>query len=279
MEKARKCICLLLTALMAFCAGCSVEKPAAPAAPPTDTPAASAAPTVASTPPAETPAPLEMPAPPEASAGQIDDLSVYAPVLEETCDILQNGFDSEKEYHYVSTGVIEMAAWLSPDELLADVGYTICDISGDGVPELLIGTLPGDAEDAGLLYGGYTVKDGQVVAFLEGWARNRYQMLDDGCFYNAGSGGAMYSMFGAWRIAPDGAGLICEDFYFTWEKDAGSPEPGFYHNTTGVWDKAAAEELDMDEDGFWQLMESYEERCVSLELTPFSDYKYAGNAA
>ncbi len=132
------------------------------------------------------------------------------------------------------------------------MGYTLCDFGGDGVPELLIGTLPGDAEDAGLLYGGYTVKDGAIVAFLEGWARNRYQLLDDGCFYNAGSGGAMYSMFGAWRIAPgrrraDLRGLLLH-------LGEGCRLPGAWllpqhHRRVGT---RRGGELDMDEDGFWQ---------------------------
>jgi hypothetical protein len=38
--------------------------------------------------------------------------------LDETCDIILNGFDENKDYKYVSSGIMEMAMWLESGELL-----------------------------------------------------------------------------------------------------------------------------------------------------------------
>ena len=88
--------------------------------------------------------------------------------------------------------------------LLQYLGYTIEDISGDGIPELLIGTIPNDAAEVPetqLNLGGYTCKDGEPVCFLEGWARNVYEWLGDGRFFYFASRGYAYSGFGPVHIS------------------------------------------------------------------------------
>lgn len=257
-------IAWLLTAAMlaALCAGCGAKGMDAPTGP-----------AVPDTPPAAQEQTTE-PAPPE-----IDYDAVYTPVLDETCEVLYNGYDDERGYRYVPAGLYELAMWLDRDELLGSVGYVIADLSGDGVPELLIGMLPdetAEVETKCVVFGGYTCSGGEPAAFLEGWARNSYQWLGGGRFYNFGSAGAVYSAFGAFRLSEDATELICEDFYFTHEKDESFQEIGLYHNTTGAWDREASEELDMTDEAFWQIMDAYESECLPLELTPFSDYAYTG---
>lgn len=214
-----------------------------------------------------------------APAEQIDYLTIYAPVLDETCDVLYNGYDWEEEYQYVSTGVIEAGNTGAPEEVLGLLGYAIEDVSGDGIPELLIGTVS-ESEQANffrdVIFAGYTCKDGEIVMFLEGWARNSYQWLGGGRFFNSGSGGAIYSCFGTFHISEDGTELICEDFYFTNEKDASFTEIGMYHNTTGAWDVSVSEELELSDEAFWDMEASLEDTRERMELTPFADYDYTG---
>ena len=207
-----------------------------------------------------------------------DYLAVFVPVLDETCDILYNGYGEEEEYQYASTGIIEMTMWDDSAILLHGVGYSIADISGDGIPELLIGMISGDSsnDDTGLILGGYALKDGEIVTFLEGWARNRYQWMGNGRFLSSGSSGAASSAFGIFRIAVDGMELLCEDFYYTAPLDEDYADIGYYHNSSGSWDSEDGEALNISDADFWYIMDGFEAQCLPLELTPFAEYNYSG---
>ena len=207
-------------------------------------------------------------------ADKADEADVYAPILEEYREFIRNGFDENKDYSYVSSGIMEMAGWMEPEQLSRSVGYAVMDLNGDGISELLIGTIPQEnaaVEEKGVIFSGYSCKDGKAVCFLDGWARSSYRWMGGGNFYYFGSGGAMYSIFAAYKLAPDGTDLAAIDYYFTYQKDESFQEIGFYHNTTGEWDQEVSEELDISEEEFWELMNSYEKQCVQPELTPFSE--------
>ena len=189
-------------------------------------------------------------------ADETDYKAVYSPILEEILEVINNGYDDSKDYKYISSGIMEKVMYEEKEKLLKNMGYVIEDISGDGVPELLIGETAsfGDEPEASYLYDVYTVKNGEASCTLDGWARNSYRYLGDGKFYNVGSGGAMYTLFGQLHLSKDGSEIIWDDCYFSYDKNDGT-EIGYYHNTTGVWDPEEAEELDMSEDEFWKLME------------------------
>lgn len=230
--------------------------------------------------PSATPEPDATPEPSAESDPEI--ISAYAAVLDQNCDVLYNGIRDEEDYPYVSSGLMEAAMYLERTERLQYVGYTFDDISGDGIPELLIGAMSSDDSD-GLesvdIYAGYTYKDGEPTCFLDGWARNRYLWLGEGRFYNFGSGGAAYSAFGTFRISTDGTELQCEEFYFTEPKGEDYSDVGYYHNTTGIWDKSAAELLDITPETFWALADRYEAESLAPKLTRFDDYEYTGYVA
>lgn len=268
--KKRIAAALLATMLVMLCAGCAAKEDRS-AAPP-EAPDASAEQTAEQP---QQPAPeAEPPKEPE----EPDYLAVYAPVLDEICDVLYNGLDDGKEYPNAPSGVIEMAMWMERGELTASVGWKLTDISGDGVPELLVGTLRSERSEAEqpVVFGGWTCRDGEPVCFLDGWGRNSYQWMGGGRFYHFGSGGAAYSSFGSYQVTPDGTELSCEDFYFTEPKKDDDYDVCCYHNTTGAWDSAQAEELDIDSDAFWKLSDELAAQCVDPELLPFSDYEYTG---
>lgn len=233
----------------------------------------------------ETPAPRPNTAPtgteqmtpdPKVEKAYQEAMRAYETVMEQNCDIMYNGYDTENDYPFVSSGVVEVSS-MERGALLQYLGYAFEDVSGDGVPELIIGTIPNEnAEipEVQLLLGGYACKDGEPVCFLDGRARNVYEWLGDGRFFNYGSSGYAYSGFGTFRLSPDGTELQCEEWYFSDTKGADNSEIGYYHNKTGAWDKNAAEELDIDADAFWALSDKYDAEIKTLDLTPFAEYPY-----
>ncbi len=276
---------LLLVSLLAGCAkkqdAGAPETPAASAAPEAQ-PKSEAGGVDAAQPKSDAPDASDTSKPdaaaPDASENPIVSAAadVYAPILDATCDVLHNGV-GEMWDENVPSGVSEMSQWMERDELLQRVGYCIEDISGDGVPELLIGMIPDETAEVterGVVFGGYTCRGGEAVCFLDGWARSAYSYLGDGRFYYFGSGGAAYSAFGTYRISIDGTELVCEDFYFSDVEGDDYSELAYYHNTSGEWDKTAAERVDLPEGEFWSLSDSLEEACEAPNLLPFADYPY-----
>lgn len=274
--KRKTAAALLLAALFAtMLTGCKTEQtPAAPE--PSPAPAAPASQQMPASPASTEP---PMVPNPEVEQKYRETMDVLARVLDNNCNLLYNGFSEEDEYPYVTSGVMEVSMYEKRAELLRNIGYAFEDISGDGMPELLIGSIPDSASEVPekqVIYGGFTCKDGEPVCFLDGWARNFYQWMGDGRFYNFGSGGAAYSGFGTFRISEDGTALACEDWYFSDTKGADASEIVYYHNTTGVWDKNAAQEISMTSDAFWELSDSLDESCKEMRLLPFAKYEYTG---
>ncbi|MBO5610156.1 MAG: hypothetical protein J5929_07305 [Eubacterium sp.] len=199
--------------------------------------------------------------------------AVYAPILNEVLDAIDKGVDGTEEFKYISTGTTEAIMFGKNEDMLKRLHYMIKDISGDGVPELLIGEnasyeLDG-TEDDSYIFEGYTCKDGKPVRFLEGWARSSYQPIDEGTFHYYGSSGAMSSGYGICHISEDGTELIWDDFYFSDGTDESNI--AYYHNKTGEWDTANSEVLDMDGNEFWSKDE--EIACKTLEWKTLSEYK------
>ncbi|MCR4895437.1 MAG: YARHG domain-containing protein [Lachnospiraceae bacterium] len=203
--------------------------------------------------------------------------SIYAPVLREVIRMIRDGYDYEEEYSYYSTGIMERIMYPEGDDLMEVLGYSIEDLNGDGVPELLIGESnhfeyePESVED--LIYSGYTVLDGEPVCFLEAWSRNRQCYIGNGHFCNRGSAGAWSSCVGEWHLEPGSAENTWDDFYFS-EEDVATGGLAIYHNTTGIWDIAQAERVDMTEDAFYGLFEGIS--TVPVSWTSLSDLPMPG---
>ncbi len=273
MNKKLASICLFAALLASALVGCG----GASSATPQQSGTASTAATEPSALPAATSEPSMVPEP-EAEKAYQAAMHAYEAVMDETCDTVYNGYNFEVEHRYVSSGVIELST-MKRSELLEYLGYTFEDLSGDGIPELLIGTIPRDnAEEAEvqLLLSGYTCKNGEPVCFLEGWSRNVYEWLGNERFFNYASGGWAYSGFGPFHLSKDGTELQCEEWYFSDMKDENDSEVAYFHNSTGEVDKTAAEELDIDSDAYWALSKKYGDARKTLALTPFADYPYTG---
>lgn len=86
-----------------------------------------------------------------------------------------------------------MIAWLTGQPASVNLGYTLQDVDGNGVQELLVGEIYGASDAATVLYDMYTIRDGKLLHVFDGWDRNRYYLCSNGNFINEGSSGAMQS--------------------------------------------------------------------------------------
>ncbi len=198
-------------------------------------------------------------------ASPVNDIATYADLLNDIYYyILQDGsVDSIP----ADTGIFEMTNM--SENPLNQIGYTFLDLDHDNENELLIYAIePEGSETGNRLLAIYT-KGNQPV--LEGWARNRYYLLDGEIIYNEGSSGAASSVRATYEW--NGLRLKPIDFYFT-ELKSDSMTVGCYHNTTGTWDPTAADELDMTEEEFWDMMRQYESRIQFFPVTPFSEWSH-----
>ncbi len=197
---------------------------------------------------------------------------IYEPVLMEARDVINNGYDPDRDYEYLSTGIMERVMYPGDDNLSEVLGYYYKDCNGDDIPELLIGENDEDytgsnPNDIAYIYSGYTCIDGKPACFLEGWARNRQHYMGDGRFLNSGSSGAMNYSFGEWHLSKDGAKTVWDDFYFTLE-DAASGEMVLFHNTTGNEEPGDSERLKISEDEFLEIGDRYTFKCGAIAWTP-----------
>ena len=161
-------------------------------------------------------------------------------------------------------GVLESARGIE-DNALDAIGYVIEDLSGDGIPELVIGTFP---EYGGMVNAVYTLVDGTPRFVFEGWYRNMYSYMGSGTFFHYASNSAMESGQGTFALTRDGTALECQSFLFTHPDENGSGDLRVYYNTTGSWDPAESEDADMSLEDYWAL----DPAGGVLPLTPFSGF-------
>ena len=216
----------------------------------------------------------------ESKDNETDYEKIYTPVFDEVLEVLKNGLDYDKEYVYISDGLMERVMYPGEEDLLDDVGYILEDISGDGIPELVIGyndSFDEDEIERSYVLGVFTLSDDEPYTVFSGWARNRYWPLPDGHFYNSGSGGASDTEFGENHLSKDGTEVIWDDFYFSQEDASG--QIVFFHNTSGIWDRSESEKMDISERKFWRIMDEYEERCILFSWTPMRNCDSSGDSS
>ena len=167
-------------------------------------------------------------------------------------------------------GIWEVAKALD-DEALDEIGYVLKDISGDDVPELLIGSFEkdDDAYTNNEIYLIYILQGEKPEIVLYGWNRNAYSLKDDNSLFYQGSSGAAMSAFGIYHISNDGES-VCDDFYYTYPNDNNPSVIELYHNTTGIFYNEEGEKLDMTLDEFWALQEEMSKGTAKIEGKPFS---------
>ena len=200
---------------------------------------------------------------------KVDYALKYEDVLAKTYEFIKN-IDSKVDPIDGFDGIWEAAKALG-DEALEKIGYVLKDISGDEVPELLIGAFEkdDDAYTNNEIYLIYTLQGEKPEIVLYGWNRNAYSLKDDNSLFYQGSSGAAMSAFGIYHISNDGE-YMCDDFYFTYPNDNDPSVIELFHNTTGIFYNEDGEKLDMTLDEFWALQDEMSKGTSKIEGTPFS---------
>lgn len=219
----------------------------------------------------------------EAETGETDDSNDDDALQLKPCatyqDILDNAYEviiadnmtdivlSDERFSY--DGIREAKMGRNTEESLACIGYTYYDVDGNGIEELIIAdTGPEGWNNRILLM--YTLYDNKPVLLIDGWARNRYYLLNDGTIYNEGSSGAAYTAFGTYRIAEDGCSLEVIDYYYT--GSYGNSGYGWFYNTTGEQAEDESEIIEFEKESVpGNMMEDYMAQVKELELTFFGE--------
>ena len=173
----KKIALLALSIIVVFSlAACGTSSPAAPESP---------APVAEETSPApqeNTPEPEEaVPAPEETPTVE----QAYAVVIGEYYTALEQRRNGSE---LMEAGLNYMAADCYGDAPLENLGYAIADIDGDGVQELLIGTIKADEFYEKMVFSLYTLDESGVNKLVfDGTERNRYYYAGENRFANLGS--------------------------------------------------------------------------------------------
>ena len=207
-----------------------------------------------------------------------DYIAKYKPVLDEAYDCITNENYYENMTIYTPMGLMEIANYWEKSDLMEYVGYIFTDISGDGIPELIIAENKDeeyeDGEPHSTVLGCYTLKNGEPNMTIEGWARNSYEWIGNGQFSYLGSGGAMNTYLGTCHLSEDGTEIVWDTYYFSDEVDG---ELKYFTNTTGSDEIADSEEfIPEGADGIWGY--EADPPCPKLEITPFKEYLGASDS-
>lgn len=159
----------------------------------------------------------------------------------------------------VLTAARDMREW--GEDPLKALGCAVEDLSGDGVPELVVGFLP---DHSILQYAVYTLVNGRPQVVFED---------EEGSLGYLGNGSFHYVVSlptgmgqGTVSLSQDGAQILWEDFYFTLDDIFGGDAVTIYHNTTGSLDPAESELTDWTMEYFYAWEPEYED----LPMIPFS---------
>lgn len=93
--------------------------------------------------------------------------------------------------------------YLCRSDTLDQMGYSIQDINGDGIDELLIGEIGENGYwglGSGMFYDLYTKENGMPVLVIQSAERSRYYLCDNGTIANEASGGSRSNIYAYYTL-------------------------------------------------------------------------------
>jgi len=204
---------------------------------------------------------------------ETDYMEYYRSTIDSLFNVASGNYD-ENNIPLGATALYEGNLYGETNIMLQKAGFTLSDINGDNIPELLVGSIvPEDAANTGTtVYALYTVSEEKVKLVFESASKNSYSVLDDGTIFYQGSGGAIYSIFGLYDLSSNAETISCRDYWFTYEKDGNFDDIRCWHNTAGEMDPSISEELTISHDEFWQMQRDFAGQAKIFDLTTFSEY-------
>ena len=156
-------------------------------------------------------------------------------------------------------GLNYMLAYGYGDAPLESAGYALMDADGDGLNELLIGSLTGDIYNRQVVLDLYTVTDGELRLVFTSGERDRFYLCSDGTVAEEASSGAMNS---AWNYYDFRNGEIAErqSLVFNAAEDRENP----WHSLINGEDSPLSEEDAMN------YFMAYQNLYITPEYIPFS---------
>lgn len=195
-----------------------------------------------------------------------DALTVYAEQLNLIYQALTEQWSVDK---YFDNDMSHLMANHYDGDALANVGYALLDLDGDGKDELIISAVDKDYA-GGMLYDVYSAPNDEVVHILCGHERNRYYLQD---MEDEGYGIANESSDSAWRSAwyyyslVEGKLELTQGIIVNLEADAENP---WFITYDEDWDVSNDTH---DVDGMAEsIIETYRQSYMTLEYVPFSTY-------
>ena len=145
------------------------------------------------------------------------------------------------------------------------VGYTLLDLDGNGIQELLIGTTDYYMETNPILFDVYTISNGILSRVFISWGRNRHYLLDDMRIYNEGSSGAAYNSYVLYSLS--GNNLSPIDGVQTTENPSAGP---ICRYRTTEFKMIQPEELRISDEEAQALIDGWKSHIIVPQLTTFA---------
>lgn len=216
------------------------------------------------TPAAETPAPTQEPTPePTPEPTQEPVSSPYKAILDSYYLALSENWGPGA---MSENGINYMLSMYGGSDPLAATGYCITDLDGDGLDELIIGSIGGDEFVTNMIYDLYTLVDGEAVLQISATERNRYYMCDNGFFINEGSSSAAHSETVYYKLVNSGF-VFEEAVVFDSEMD---PDANWFYTVDYNMARESFKSVTSQE--ATDFIEERESHVTRPDYTPFTDY-------
>ena len=195
------------------------------------------------------------------------DYTPYYQEIEYAINGLKNGYTWEEQK------TVDLSVRFLMNKDYEELGYTMRDIDGNGVDELIFGcNATTNPEWGNHIYDVFTIKDGQLVHLLDGWERCIYWLCDDGTIFCRGSGGGGYYGYYYYDykdgVMTQKESVNKERYVWYYSNDR---KPAYYNGRTSALGDLnyVGNKVEISEEQANSIIDSYNNKIVFIQYTPF----------
>lgn len=199
--------------------------------------------------------------------------SDYARIVDSFYDLVAYGPDKHRVKDG-ERGLADAIEFMSKSEALNNFGYSITDLNGDCIPELIIAeTFKDETKNCQAIYALYTIHNKSPRKLYESPIGELFCFIDNTRFFKYTSESPDTFSFGEFEFVDFGVPIIkASDFFFN-EVDKDNGKIRYYHNTNGLKNASTSEELNINEDVFNGFYENFKVRTAYInDLKNFAQY-------